>query len=370
MTRPPRQAESNRHVVVVGLGNIGSHLVPALTRLHLRWLTLIDPDEYEERNLASQNILRRDVGRPKVRVQECIATAIDHNVAVTTFQAPVESVPLGKLKADVLVACLDSRIARQHVNQSAWRLAIPWIDTGVDGREWLARINAYLPGAEAPCLECAWDENDYAALEQRYPCQGKRTDASAPTAAPASLGAAAASLAAVECEKLLRGKPDESLCGRQVLLDVAHHRHQVTAFRRNPGCRFDHQSWYIGRYENPAGSTRLKDFLEHVVPEDEWQDAVLELEGHRFAMQVACPACSSRVEATYIADRLPDSLRLCTECGAEQRPSGAHLFGQLPLGLLSADQLRRSLRRFGIRDGDVVTLQTPEETLHVEIGPS
>src|SRR5262249_39035744 len=150
------------------------------------------------------------------------------------------------LRGDLILACLDSRRARQYVNQAAWRLGVTWIDAGVDAGGLLARVNIYEPGIENTCLECAWDERDYEALEQTYPCSGVANEP-APTNSPSWLGALAASLQANECQKLLAGKIDKAAIGQQVLLDVLYHKHYVTTFKRNPYCRFSHKVWPIER---------------------------------------------------------------------------------------------------------------------------
>ena len=62
---------------------------------------------------------------------------------------------------------------------------------------------------------------------------------------PACLGALAAALQAIECQKLIAGQSAAALIGRQVLIEAATHRQFVTVFRRNPKCRFDHATWKI-----------------------------------------------------------------------------------------------------------------------------
>src|SRR5439155_23871873 len=122
---------------------------------------------------------------------------INPALAVTEIFAAVENVALGLLRGAVLLACLDSRAARRSVNTAVWRLGMPWIDAGVLADGLLARVNVYLPGPDQPCLECAWEERDYEALEQEYPCAGQGVAPA--TNAPSALGALAASLQALEC---------------------------------------------------------------------------------------------------------------------------------------------------------------------------
>ena len=212
------QASSEVIVVIVGAGgNIGSHLVPHLARMRqVDRVTLIDRDVYEARNVYAQDITPRDVGKPKAVVQARRLRRIRPSLHVEAISDAVERIPMGTLRSDVILSCLDSRISRQQVSQFAWRLGIPLIDAGVEAGGLLARVNVYVPGRDTPCLECAWDDRDYDALEQTYPCLGHAEVAA--TNAPSSLGSLAASLQAIECLKLLDGRADQAVVGKQVLL--------------------------------------------------------------------------------------------------------------------------------------------------------
>jgi molybdopterin/thiamine biosynthesis adenylyltransferase len=220
--RPGTENEHRQTLVIVGLGNIGSALAALAARMPIGRVTLVDSDTYCEKNLGSQVMFPGDVGKPKAKIQAQRVRQIRPGLEVRAVNARVEDVPLGMLRADVILAGLDSRTSRRYVNQAAWRLGVPWIDAAVDAPGLLARVNVYVPGQDAPCAECAWDDGDYAALEQAYPCQPDGNGVAA-TNAPASLGAVTAGMMAVECQKLLDGDMEHLLDGRQVMLDLRHH---------------------------------------------------------------------------------------------------------------------------------------------------
>ncbi|MGB9620633.1 MAG: ThiF family adenylyltransferase, partial [Armatimonadota bacterium] len=191
----------SKSVTVVGLGNIGSQLCDLIARMaDVGRITLIDKDSYEPWNLTSQQLFRSEVGKPKVAVQCRRLKQIRPDLAIEPIHNDVRYVPLGKLRADVVCTCLDSRIARQHVNEAVWRLGTPWwIDAGVRADGMLVRVNLYSPAYGGPCLECGWGPQDYELIEQVYPCgQGRRTS---PTDGPASLEELVAALQAIECRK-------------------------------------------------------------------------------------------------------------------------------------------------------------------------
>ena len=233
MRNCPPPAADMVTAIVIGLGNIGSHLVPHLARLpEIERLVLIDPDVYGPSNRRSQAIGAADIGRAKTAVQAAVVHQINQALVVTGFPRAVEDVPLGCLRGDVILACLDSRWARQYLNEVARSLGVPWIDAGVESGSWLARVNVYEPGVAVPCLECAWDWRDYAALPQTYPCES--SDAGPATAAPSSLGALAAALQAIECQKLLTGRRAEAAVGAQVLIDAR--THALSSVRKTDFC--------------------------------------------------------------------------------------------------------------------------------------
>jgi len=359
-----------RRVMVVGAGgNIGSQVVSHVGRMAgVTDVLLVDRDCYDASNRVGQAIDVRDVGRPKVAVQKGRLRRVNPDLTISAVRAPAESLPLGAFRADVILVCLDSRRGRMHVNQAAWRLGTTWINAGVDGEGLLARVQVFVPGAEAACLECPWDESDYNAVEQDYPCQGDGAALAAPTGAPSQIGALAAALQAVECVKVLDGQIEEALIGRDLLLDVRRHRHYVTTFRRNPACRMpDHAGWRIEPLGGSPDELTLGDVLAlGSALRGAGDRLVCSIAGQRVAMHATCTGCRARSEALRLEHRpLP---RACRRCGAVVRPTGFDLHDAVALGDIPALLLDLPVSRAGVVKGDVVTLVTPAVEVHYEIG--
>ena len=157
--------------VLAGCGNVGSHLVPHLARTPaLRRVVLTDPDVYERRNLRGQDIRAADLGRAKVEVQAERLRQIRPELEVVAVADGLETLPLAHFRNAIVFSALDSRLARLHLNQVAWRAGSPWIDTAVDGPGLLCRVSVHRPGLESPCVECGWDAADYRSLYQALPC--------------------------------------------------------------------------------------------------------------------------------------------------------------------------------------------------------
>lgn len=362
---------TDKSIVVIGAGgNIGSHLVPHLARMpQVARVTLIDRDVYEPANLLTQDITPRDVGRRKAVVQARRLSRINRSLRVTAIAEAVERVPLGLLRADVMLACLDSRRARQYVNQAAWRLGVKWIDTGVEAGNLLARVNVYVPVDErCPCLECAWDEQDYAALEQAYACLGF-AEHTFPTNAPSSLGALAAALQALECEKVLSGRMEQAAVGQQVLINAAHHRQYVTTYRRNPDCRFDgHETWSIKRLKLRPQDLTLRQALE-LRPEAAaaGDHAGLRVEGASFVRKLSCMGCGQTRRLLRLQSRLRSAESTCGCCGQRMVAAGRDVSERLMADALTDKLLARSLHSLGFRHGDVFSIGSRAHELHFEI---
>lgn len=357
-----------KRVVVIGAGNIGSYTIALLCRHPAVGAVLVvDFDCYDEGNLVGQDISRGDVGRAKAQVAARRAARLAPGLAVEAIVERVENLPLGRLHADLILACVDSLRARQSINQIAFRLGVDLIDAGVSGEDQRARVDVYSPADVTACVECGWDDDSYDALEQLYVCGDP--DASAPTSnAAAQVGAAAAALQIAEAAKLLEGRRAEALIGRQVVLDLRAHRHYVTVLPRNPRCRFDHRTLSITPLAaSPAELTMAQVLSLAPVVRGVHGELALSVDGKTFLTELRCPACGSTRAAGFRLDGRQRRADAVCECGRRRLPSGVDQVERLS-ALLPKSQLARRLSSFGFRPHDVFTLETADAAAHFELG--
>jgi molybdopterin/thiamine biosynthesis adenylyltransferase len=357
------------HVVVIGAGAIGSHLLPHLARsAYVSRLTVIDRDRYDAGNTRGQHIDARDIGRPKALAQARRLRRINPDLPVIPIRAALERLPLGALRGSVILAALDSRQARMIVNQAAWRLGVPWIDAGVHADGMLARIRVFMPAEDQPCLECAWDQADYQALEQTYPCAPGVTPGS--TGAPSPLGALAGALQAAECEKLLAGDHSHALTGRELLLDLRHLRHWVTTYRRNPSCRMpDHAGWRIDALGTSSERTTLDGlFALGSTLRGAAASLAFGIAGQRIVTALRCDVCQAGHATCQTERHARVSRPRCPRCGGRLRATGFGLNDFAPAAAVPAELQQRRLSDIGVRPRDVLTLRTPEVDAHFEVG--
>ena len=356
---------------VVGLGNIGSPLIDLIARLPFRRITVVDPDRYELKNRDSQSILPGDLDKPKALVQKRRIQKINPSIdKVEAIVGRVENVPLGKLRCDLMLTCLDSRQARCAANEIVFRLGIPyWIDAGVNARDGLlARVTTFLPGSGSPCYQCSFSRADVKALATIYPC----ASGAAPTNAPLSLGTLAASLMSVEINKVVLAEGEGIVGGRETLFDASSGACWVTTLRRNPECAFSHEPWRIERIQEAARRITA-DRVFRLARQRIGRDGALRIRvGHQsFVRTLQCenPDCGRTIDALRLEARLRPTDRTCPTCKSPAAPLGFYMMDGLSSASADKDLLNRSLGSLGVADGDVVSVKNDSGAqLHFEIG--
>lgn len=349
-------------VTVVGLGNIGSHLVPLLARLTaVQRLRLIDCDTYSAENLEAQAVLPGDVSRYKAVVQAEIAKRIRPDLSVEVWGCRIEEVPWGALRSSVVLGCLDSLLARRALSQVTHRLGIPLIDAGVSGDARLVRVSGFAAHEDEPCMQCSWDDPIYDRIETVHPCSSAEPDEYS-TDSTADLGAFAAALLASECRKQLAGTQRDALSGSQVLHDLEHHTHFMTRFRRNPSCRFVHGVIAPERLE-VQWSDMISDILKGLRNANpQWRSVAARVMESSFALRLSCRDCGSTQECLRIRSRVGLGRAKCPSCGGDRLlSSGFHELEWLTESMCTHRNPLRP-RDLGLLNGDVLAATDGQET--------
>jgi molybdopterin/thiamine biosynthesis adenylyltransferase len=350
-------------VALVGLGNIGSHLVPHLARTPgITRVLLVDRDRYSPGNRAGQDIEPEAVGRPKAEFQAERLLRINSSLDVVPICEDLESLPRAALQCRVLLGCVDSKRARQHLNEVALHLGLPWVDAGVgvlDTGDLLARVTVLEPGPSEACLECSWAESDYAAVEQTYPCAAAEKVPA--TNAPSALGALAASLQAIEFGKILSG--EKQGVGRQVMIDATHHSQIVTRFFRNLSCRLnEHGPWSLKRLLLlPLLSMTVGQLLERLTGLCQ-EPAQLSVEGFLFARRRACLFCRTSQDALGLKRSARPDMGRCLKCHGQLVASAFDLDEQISISALGSRDLDSSLQAVGFMAGDILRVDRGDRT--------
>jgi molybdopterin/thiamine biosynthesis adenylyltransferase len=353
--------------IVVGAGNIGSHMLPHLARVpQITDVLIIDRDAYTAANAKCQSIDRADIGQLKAAVQARYLHRIAPALQVTWLHSALERVPLGLMRADVILACVDSRRARLRINQTACRLGVPWIDAGLHADDGLARVRAFRPGPDALCLECRYSDSDYAAVEQDYPCAPA---ALAPTGGTSHLGALAAAMQVHACEAILGGRSDLWQSQSEWLINAQQRTQFLTSYRRSHDCRMpDHASWDITPLEAPPSEMTLRAAFRLAEARADEPAPEFSVANSQLVIEPECPRCTGKERTVRVWDAHPGSPAACAGCGITAQPGAFSLFDSVCVDDIPQAALGSTLADLGLRPHDVFTLSHRSGEQHFELG--
>lgn len=246
--RSGQRALHDAHIVVVGCGGTGSHIVAQLTHLGVRRLTVIDDDLIEVTNLSRiVGSGSADVGRAKVDVVADAARRIDPDVAVEAVQASALDVePAMFAGADLIVCCTDGHGSRALLTELAEQYLVPLVDLGVEvvpgpsGLQAGGGVRVQLPGRG--CLHCAGTldpalvREEYLTQEQRMfeQARGYLREVDEPAPSVIALNGVVASLAVLEICQLFTGVYGGAK--QRLLLRAEQRRLTTAAVTRNAVC--------------------------------------------------------------------------------------------------------------------------------------
>jgi hypothetical protein len=222
-----------------------------------------------------------------------------------------------------------------------------------------------MPGVNQPCLECAWDAQDYQSLEVRRPCGNELP--TAPTGAPAWLGAVAAALQMAEAENILAAGPGRLEAGKEIILAVPSHNLYVSTLRRFSGCRFNHEACPVHPLGCSAGRSSFGDLLSALARE---LPAVSPLRfgvpGLAFVRLLQC-GCGAEKEVFHLDRRFAPGALACPRCDAQMAPVGFRMLPEVSGEDLPPAARDWPLRSAGFLPGDWVWVRTAGGRLAFEI---
>lgn len=145
------------HVLVAGIGALGSEVVKNLGLLGCESVFIADPDILEEKNIARSLLLRSGIaGRSKTshaldRLQSLFPQT--HWIGMPIEIADVE--PEQFSKAEVLFSCVDTDLARTEIAALSVRYKLPVCDGGLGGTSTRVGRVSWFPGIDtAACFAC------------------------------------------------------------------------------------------------------------------------------------------------------------------------------------------------------------------------
>lgn len=166
-----KEKVSNARVLVAGAGALGNEVIKDLTLFGVGHIYVVDFDRIEISNLTRSVLFREEDAfehRFKANVAARRAMEINPQIKVTPIVGNLFSeVGLALYKSvDVIIGCLDSRLARYQLNRMAMRAGKTWIDGSIENLTGVVKV--YTPGKS--CYECGLSREEFNIIMLRTGC--------------------------------------------------------------------------------------------------------------------------------------------------------------------------------------------------------
>lgn len=204
-------------VMVVGAGALGNEVLKNLALIGVKNILIVDFDVVEKTNLAKSVLYReRDCTGEKQKVDVAVQRLKDLNpeVKIMTINGDATlDVGLGIFsQMDVVIGCLDNRLARMWLNRYCFAVGKPWVDGGILSLE--GQVDVYSP--EVNCYECGLGPKAIELINYRNGCINRmKRYASAGLANTNSIVASIVGAVQVQEALKLIAEPSKSLVGSQ-----------------------------------------------------------------------------------------------------------------------------------------------------------
>lgn len=161
----------NAKVLVVGAGALGNEVIKNLTLFGVGTIFVCDFDRIELSNLTRSVLFReKDAYEHSYKAEVAAKRAMEVNPQIKVI--PIvgnlfSEVGLGIYKdVDVVIGCLDSRIARYLLNRLCMRVGKTWIDGSIENMTGVVKV--YSPGIN--CYECNLSREEFNNIMLRTGC--------------------------------------------------------------------------------------------------------------------------------------------------------------------------------------------------------
>ena len=325
---------SAARILVIGAGALGNEVLKNLALLGAGNIFVADLDIVEESNL-SRSILYREAhaGRPKSEVAVAAAREIYPPLSASHFHGDVIfDLGIGVYRwADLIIAGLDNREARLHVNRCCYKVNRPWIDAATEVLRGIVRT--FVP--DGPCYECTMTTADWNALKERRGCAGLRPEGILTERVPTT-PVTASVIGALQCQealKLIHGL--DGLAGRGAVFDGRINDFYLVSYQYNEECN-SHEPFaeVISLHDSVVDYTPRK--LLACAQEKLGEGTVLELT-HELLLAFECSRCEEKQPVYEPLARVSELEATCSQCGEVRRPlstksiCGTEDFLDLPL---------------------------------------
>jgi molybdopterin/thiamine biosynthesis adenylyltransferase len=224
------QKIQDARVMVVGAGALGNEVLKNLALLGVSNIVIVDFDHIELSNL-SRSILYRaeDAKQGRLKAETAAERLLEINPdlhLLTLLGDVVTDLSIGLImKMDVVIGCVDNRLARLYLNRLCWRADVPWIDGGI--LNFSGQVATYVPGHS--CYECGLTPTAWKEIRQRLGCTDMARRYALDGQSPTTVLAASmvGAMQVQEALKLIAGDGANSLDGKMWSFEGRSNYYQV-----------------------------------------------------------------------------------------------------------------------------------------------
>lgn len=212
------------HVLLLGVGGIGSPAAMYLVSSGIGSLTLVDPDRVDVSNLQRQIIYRNDnVGDEKVEAASQALASLNAQTAVHTINAALTGTRLRQEveKADLVLDATDNFAARFAINEACVNTGTPLVVGAAIRFE--AQVMVFTMRDTSACYGCL------------YPDLGEFEESCAETGILGSVAGLIGCIQATEAIKLLLDT-GRTLADRMLLVDALNMEWHSVKINKDPQC--------------------------------------------------------------------------------------------------------------------------------------
>ena len=213
------------HVLIIGLGGLGSPVAMYLAAAGVGELTLVDHDTVDLTNLQRQILHRNDnIGQPKVDSAQHNLAQLNDEISIHTVNKKLDDDELQQLvsRVDLVVDATDNFPTRFAINRACVRHKKPLVSGAAIRLE--GQVGIFdLRHADSPCYRCLYDE------------QGGVPETCSENGVMAPMVGIIGSIQALEVIKLLTDT-GETLAGKLLISDGLHQEWRSMKLRKDPPC--------------------------------------------------------------------------------------------------------------------------------------
>ncbi len=213
------------HVVIMGMGGLGSPVAIYLAAAGVGELTLIDFDTVELSNLQRQVIHGNDqLGQPKVDSAAAHLRRLNPGVKIHAINQQLDQQGLEQQlsTASLLVDATDNFETRFMINRACYNTSTPLVSGAAIRMEGQVSVFDFRD-PETPCYRCLYDED------------GEEDTRCSENGVMAPMVGMIGSIQAMESIKLLADY-GRTLTGRLLICDALYQEWRSMRFRKDPAC--------------------------------------------------------------------------------------------------------------------------------------